>query len=49
MDKAMEIGAVFTKPEVMYLIAFVGTIFMCFIFSLIITIFTRKEDPTTQI
>ena len=46
IDAAMKFSEIFLKPEIMYSVAFISGIFMCFVLSLIITIFTQKKDPS---
>ena len=49
MDQAMGFAETFLKPEVMFPIAMVVTVFMGFVISIIITIFTNKKDPSLEL
>jgi len=46
LDMALQITAKFMQPHWMMIMGMLGVTFMGFIYSLIISIFVKKEDPT---
>ena len=49
IDQAMEMSAAFMKPEIMFPMAFVFSVFFAFILALIISAITKNPDPSTQV
>ncbi|MDH5398590.1 MAG: DUF4199 domain-containing protein [Cyclobacteriaceae bacterium] len=48
IDQALEMTGFMMKPEILMAMGFVAMVFFCFILSLLVTLFTKKED-TSQI
>lgn len=49
IDQAMEMAAKFSSPEIIFGIGLIAFIFFGFIISLIVSLFTRKDNPALEV